>query len=135
MNTIEPLTSEQQQDHFTLSFVKWLNDNYRHTGDQIYMHVNDLHLPFSEVKYSSAAECLDLFRKLYIPQLPHLSAPSEHTILSIAQESARINVGLFAGYRKLQALLQEPKPVTNQQLSDIIIDTMAQISKQPTYDQ
>lgn len=124
MNTITPT----DQDHFIISFVHWLFQNFEEISFDQYRDINDMGPLEKNTVLRTVAECLDLFRKQQIPPLPLLATDTEHKILALAEEATRKNNALFGGYRKIQTLLQTSNSLTKQQLSDIIIDTMTQIS-------
>lgn len=126
-------TTPTDQDQFIIRFVHWLYCNYEEIAFDQYRHIYDRGPLEKNTVLKTTAECLDLFREQQKLPLPLPASDTEiniaYKILAQAQEAMQKNKIFFDGFLKIQTLIaQSPLVVAKQQLSDIIVDTMNQIS-------
>lgn len=126
METPENPTPEQQQDLFILSFLDWLDANFKKIGDNEYLDA--VAQPQKIPMVWKTAEILDMFRKQQIPSLPELSPTLSQRSLRVTEEAMRRNRAMFTGFLKIRALLSEEGNIKKQAIDDIIIDAISHMS-------
>lgn len=126
METPEHSTPEQQQDLFILSFLDWLDANFKKIGDNEYLDA--VAQPQKIPMVWKTAEILDMFRKQQIPSLPELSPTLSQRSLRVTEEAMRRNRAMFTGFLKIRALLSEEGNIKKQAIDDIIIDAISHMS-------
>lgn len=127
MTTTTNQTPAQEQDIFILNFLSWLNANYVEVGDDEYLEVNSKPGPIKPV-VRTAAECLELYRKIQIPPLPSASAELGPNAMAVLDETSRRMRIMFSGYQKLIHYLATAEECSPQEVKDIILKVLDQIS-------
>lgn len=128
METPENPTPEQQQDLFILSFLDWLDANFKKIGQNEYIDLLHKTPPVKRVLTWTARECLELYRKQEIPSLPELSPTLSQRSLRVTEEAMRRNRAMFTGFLKIRALLREEGNIKKQAIDDIIVDAISHMS-------
>lgn len=127
MNTTANQSPSQEQDDYILNFLEWLNKNFEHVGIDEYLDTTDPREYRLQTKYTSA-NCLQLYRKQQLPSLPSLSYNLITQSSVDIEETAKRNRILFSGYQKLLHYLATSADCHPQDIKNIILDVLDQIS-------
>lgn len=127
MNAATNQIPEQQQDEYILHFLEWLNKNFEHVGIDEYLDPTDPREYRLQTKYTSA-DCLQLYRQQQIPPLPATDVRLSSHAIAVMDETARRNRIMFSGYQKILHCLATRSDCNPQDIKNIILEILDQIS-------